>query len=46
MSRGRGQRADLLLTGGRPDLVIDDLYDVRAVYVGGKAVALAKRAPL
>ncbi len=35
-----GQRADLLLTGGRPDERIDDLYDVRRVFVAGSEVAL------
>ncbi len=37
----RGQRADLMLTGGRPDVSIDDLYDVRHVFVGGKDIDLA-----
>lgn len=36
-----GQRADLVLTGGRPDQRIDDLWDVRRVWVGGREVALA-----
>jgi imidazolonepropionase-like amidohydrolase len=35
-----GQRADLLLTGGRPDERIDDLYDVRRVFVAGREMAL------
>ncbi|WP_166039643.1 amidohydrolase family protein [Sphingosinicella sp. YJ22] len=41
--RGRvapGQRADLLLVGGRPDQRIEDLYDVRRVFVSGREVAL------
>jgi imidazolonepropionase-like amidohydrolase len=36
-----GQRADLVLTGGRPDQRIEDLYDVRRVFVSGREVALA-----
>ncbi len=42
-SRGRiavGQRADLLLAGGRPDLRIDDLFNVRRVFVGGREMPL------
>lgn len=35
-----GQRADLVLTGGRPDQRIDDLYDVRRVFVSGREVPL------
>lgn len=35
-----GQRADLLLVGGRPDQRIEDLYDVRRVFVSGREVAL------
>lgn len=35
-----GQRADLVLTGGRPDQRIEDLYDVRRVFVGGHEVPL------
>ena len=41
--RGRiavGQRADLVLTGGRPDERINDLYDVRRVFVSGREQAL------
>jgi imidazolonepropionase-like amidohydrolase len=36
-----GRRADLLLVGGRPDRRIEDLYDVRRVFVGGREIALA-----
>lgn len=36
----RGMRADLVLVGGRPDVRIEDLYDVRAVFVAGVAVPL------
>ncbi len=36
-----GQRADLLLTGGRPDVNIADLYDTRRVFVGGIEIQLA-----
>ncbi|HZF94185.1 MAG TPA: amidohydrolase family protein [Allosphingosinicella sp.] len=36
-----GQRADLILVGGRPDHRIEDIYDVRRVFVGGREVALA-----
>ena len=42
-ARGRiapGQRADLILIGGRPDLRIEELYDVRRVFVGGGEIAL------
>lgn len=35
-----GQRADLVLTGGRPDERITDLHDVRRVFVAGREVAL------
>jgi hypothetical protein len=35
-----GQRADLVLTGGRPDERIEDLYDVRRVFLSGREVAL------
>ncbi|MES2054818.1 MAG: amidohydrolase family protein [Pseudomonadota bacterium] len=35
-----GQRADLVLTGGKPDERIDDLYDVRRVFVSGREVPL------
>ncbi len=31
----KGMRADLVLTGGRPDERIEDLYDVRQVWVSG-----------
>lgn len=34
----RGQRADLVLVGGRPDERIEDLYDVRRVWVSGREV--------
>lgn len=36
-----GQRADLVLVGGRPDERIEDLYDVRRVFVAGRDVPLA-----
>lgn len=35
-----GQRADLVLTGGRPDERVDDLFDVRRVFVSGREVEL------
>ena len=35
-----GQRADILITGGRPDEMIADLYDARRMFVGGKQIAL------
>jgi imidazolonepropionase-like amidohydrolase len=35
-----GQRADLVLVAGRPDEHIDDLYDVRRVFVSGREIAL------
>lgn len=35
-----GQRADLVLIGGRPDERIEDLYDVRRVFVAGREIAL------
>jgi imidazolonepropionase-like amidohydrolase len=35
-----GQRADLVLTGGRPDERIEDLYDVRRVFVAGREMPL------
>ncbi|QNQ10611.1 amidohydrolase family protein [Sphingomonas alpina] len=35
-----GQRADLVLVGGKPDERIDDLYDVRRVFVSGRDVPL------
>lgn len=37
-----GQRADLVLVGGRPDERIEDLYDVRQVFVAGRKVALSR----
>lgn len=37
-----GQRADLILTGGRPDVTIADLYDVRRVFLSGHELALPK----
>lgn len=37
-----GQRADLVLTGGRPDLDIEDLYDVRRVFVAGREIGLER----
>ncbi|HEX8643872.1 MAG TPA: amidohydrolase family protein [Allosphingosinicella sp.] len=36
-----GQRADLILVGGRPDREIEHLYDLRRVFVAGREVALA-----
>jgi imidazolonepropionase-like amidohydrolase len=45
--RGRispGQRADLVLTGGRPDQRIDDLHDVRRVFVSGREIPLDRLA--
>ncbi|RHW19069.1 hypothetical protein D1610_02800 [Sphingomonas gilva] len=42
-----GLNADLLLVGGRPDQRIEDLYDVRHVFVGGRELSLpAARAAL
>ena len=35
-SIARGRRADLVLIGGRPDQRIEDIYDVRRVFVGGR----------
>jgi imidazolonepropionase-like amidohydrolase len=35
-----GQRADLVLVGGRPDQRIEDLYDVRRVFVSGREMPL------
>jgi len=35
-----GQRADLVLTGGRPDERISDLFDVRRVFVSGREIPL------
>jgi imidazolonepropionase-like amidohydrolase len=37
-----GQRADLVLTGGRPDERIADLYDVRRVFVAGREAPLRR----
>jgi imidazolonepropionase-like amidohydrolase len=37
-----GQRADLVLTGGRPDERITDLYDVRRVFVAGREIPLRR----
>ena len=34
----RGRRADLVLIGGRPDRRIEDIYDVRHVFVDGREV--------
>lgn len=45
--RGRiapGQRADLVLTGGRPDERIEDLHDVRRVFVSGREMPLDRLA--
>lgn len=45
--RGRiapGQRADLVLTGGRPDERIEDLHDVRRVFVSGREIPLERLA--
>lgn len=39
-----GQRADLLLTGGRPDEHIADLHDVRRVFVAGREMPLDRLA--
>jgi imidazolonepropionase-like amidohydrolase len=39
-----GQRADLVLTGGRPDQRIDDLHDVRRVFVAGREMPLERLA--
>lgn len=35
-----GQRADIVLTGGRPDADIEGLHDIRRVFVAGKEIAL------
>lgn len=46
-SHGRiapGQRADLVLTGGRPDERFEDLYDVRRVFVAGREMPLDRLA--
>ena len=37
-----GQRADLVLTGGRPDERIDDIDDIRRVFVGGVEMPLKR----
>ncbi len=37
-----GQRADLVLTGGRPDERIEDLHDVRRVFVSGREMPLER----
>lgn len=37
-----GQRADLVLTGGRPDERVADLYDVRRVFVSGRELPLER----
>lgn len=37
----KGMRADLVLTGGTPDLTFRDLYEVKRVWVAGKEVSLA-----
>ncbi len=39
-----GQRADLVLTGGRPDERIADLHDVRRVFVAGREMPLERLA--
>lgn len=39
-----GRRADLVLTGGRPDERIEDLHDVRRVFVAGREVPLDRLA--
>ncbi len=39
-----GQRADLVLTGGRPDEDIAHLHDVRRVFVGGREMPLDRMA--
>jgi hypothetical protein len=39
-----GQRADLVLTGGRPDERIEDLHDVRRVFVAGREIPLKRLA--
>ena len=37
-----GQRADLVLTGGRPDEDIADLYDVRRIFLAGREMPLER----
>jgi imidazolonepropionase-like amidohydrolase len=39
-----GRRADLVLTGGRPDQDIADLHDVRRVFVSGREMPLDRLA--
>jgi imidazolonepropionase-like amidohydrolase len=39
-----GQRADLVLTGGRPDETIADLHDIRRVFVAGREMPLERLA--
>lgn len=39
-----GQRADIVLTGGRPDEDIADLHDVRRVFVAGREMPLERLA--
>lgn len=39
-----GQRADLVLTGGRPDERIADLHDVRRVFVAGREMPIERLA--
>ncbi|MGA9583383.1 MAG: amidohydrolase family protein, partial [Allosphingosinicella sp.] len=39
-----GQRADLVLTGGRPDEDVADLHDVRRVFVAGREMPLERLA--
>jgi imidazolonepropionase-like amidohydrolase len=41
-----GYRADLVLTGGRPDERIGDVYDVRRVFVAGREMPLKRLAGL
>jgi imidazolonepropionase-like amidohydrolase len=41
-----GQRADLVLTGGRPDERLEDLHDLRRVFVAGREVLLDRVARL
>lgn len=36
----KGMRADLVLTGGTPDLVFGDLYKVKRVWVAGRELSL------
>ncbi|HEX8224050.1 MAG TPA: amidohydrolase family protein [Allosphingosinicella sp.] len=39
-----GQRADLVLTGGRPDEDVADLHDVRRVFVAGREMPIERLA--